>query len=60
MDLDENNVYPNDNENNTAEIADNFLTVGALNYEYGPEMVATFSNYGKNNVDVFLNKYSFL
>ena len=53
MDLDENNVYPNDNENNTAEIADNFLTVGALNYEYGPEMVATFSNYGKNNVDVF-------
>lgn len=53
MDLDENNVYPNDNENNTAEIADNFLTVGALNYKYGPEMVATFSNYGNNNVDVF-------
>ncbi|WP_335966721.1 S8 family peptidase [Galbibacter sp. PAP.153] len=53
LDLDENNVYPNDNENNTAEIADNFLTVGALNYEYGPEMVATFSNYGKDNVDVF-------
>ncbi|MCF8713569.1 S8 family serine peptidase [Joostella atrarenae] len=53
LDLDENNVYPNDNENNTAEIADNFLTVGALNYTYGPEMVATFSNFGKDNVDVF-------
>ncbi|MCX2679038.1 S8 family peptidase [Galbibacter sp. EGI 63066] len=51
--LDETNVYPNDNENNNPEIADNFLTVGALNYKYGPEMVAVFSNYGKNNVDVF-------
>lgn len=53
LDLDENNVYPNDNENNTEEIADNFLTVGALNYKYGSELVASFSNYGKDNVDVF-------
>ncbi|MCM5662143.1 S8 family peptidase [Galbibacter mesophilus] len=53
FDIDENNVYPNDSENNSPEVADNFLTVGALNYKYGPEMVATFSNFGKNNVDVF-------
>lgn len=69
--LDAVNVYPNDQNNNTAEIADNFLTIGALNYEYGSALVAPFSNFGKENVDVFapgvkiyattpLNKYEFL
>jgi cell wall-associated protease len=38
---------------NGAEISDNVLTVGALNYEYGEKVVAKFSNYGKQNVDVF-------
>jgi len=52
-DLDKNNVYPNDQFDNSAEIANNFLTVGALNYKYGSELVANFSNYGKINVDVF-------
>lgn len=53
------------------EIADNVLTVGALNYEYGEKIVASFSNYGKRNVDVFApgvkiyatvpgNKYKYL
>ena len=37
--------YPND-ENKSEEISDNFITIGALNYKYGKEMVATFSNYG--------------
>jgi len=46
-------VYPNDQTDNYTEIADNFLTVGALNYVYGEEMIAVFSNYGKSNVDVF-------
>lgn len=47
-------VYPNDQwPEHTEEIADNFLTVGALNYEYGKEMVAGFSNYGTRTVDVF-------
>ena len=47
------------------------MTVGALNYVYGEEMIAPFSNYGKINVDVFapgvkiwattpLNTYEFL
>lgn len=45
--------YPNDNRINEPEIADNFLSVGALTYDYGPDMIANFSNYGKNDVDVF-------
>ncbi|HKJ49685.1 MAG TPA: S8 family peptidase [Christiangramia sp.] len=54
LDLDTNRVYPNDQDpTNTSEVADNFLTVGALNYEYGSGLVANFSNYGKTNVDVF-------
>jgi len=53
------------------EIADNVLTVGALNFENGDKVVADFSNYGKRNVDVFApgvkiyatipgNKYKYL
>lgn len=53
LDLDTVNVYPNDQIDNGEELADSFLTVGALNYKYGDELVANFSNYGKNNVDVF-------
>ena len=54
IDLDSKRVYPNDQDPvNTTEVADNFLTVGALNYEYGAGLVADFSNYGKANVDVF-------
>lgn len=52
--LDNKMVYPNDQTpENSTEIADNFLTVGALNYDYGSGLVATFSNYGSKNVDVF-------
>ncbi|MCH4822464.1 S8 family peptidase [Gramella lutea] len=54
LNLDEKRVFPNDQEvGNSTEIADNFLTVGALNYEYGSGLIADFSNYGKANVDVF-------
>ena len=54
IDLDKKRVYPNDqNPQETTEISDNFLTVGALNYEYGANLIATFSNYGATNVDVF-------
>ncbi len=45
--------FPNDAVNNGPEIADNVITVGALGPKYGSEMLATFSNYGKINVDVF-------
>ncbi|UJH90196.1 S8 family serine peptidase [Antarcticibacterium sp. 1MA-6-2] len=54
INLDNKMVYPNDQSpSQPQEIANNFLTVGALNYEYGSGLVASFSNYGKSNVDVF-------
>ncbi|MCP9199282.1 S8 family serine peptidase [Gramella sp. GC03-9] len=54
LNLDTKMVYPNDQTpENTTEISGNFLTVGALNYEYGSGLIAEFSNYGKTNVDVF-------
>ena len=53
------------------EFTDTMITIGALNYEYNENLVASFSNYGKNNVDLFSpgvqiyatvpeNKYKFL
>jgi cell wall-associated protease len=53
LDLDGTQVYPNDQEGTGAEIANNFITIGALNFKYGSEIVANFSNYGKSNVDAF-------
>ncbi|WP_172916856.1 S8 family peptidase [Capnocytophaga canis] len=51
-DIDIEDTYPND-EINGKEISDNFLTVGALNYMFNENLVASFSNFGKRNVDVF-------
>ncbi|MEY8849502.1 S8 family peptidase [Psychroserpens sp. XS_ASV72] len=51
--VDINSNYPNDAKGTEAEIADNFITVGALNPRYGANLVADYSNYGKVNVDVF-------
>jgi len=45
--------FPNDQVNNGAEFADNVITVGALDPKYGSELLASYSNYGKINVDVF-------
>ncbi|TLP80700.1 S8 family peptidase [Maribacter sp. ACAM166] len=45
--------FPNDQVKNGPEIADNVITVGALNPKYGSELVASYSNYGAINVDVF-------
>ncbi|KAA3619109.1 MAG: peptidase S8 [Flavobacterium sp.] len=53
LNLDTIEVYPNDQSLTGPEIASNVLTVGALSYKYGSEMIAGFSNYGKSNVDVF-------
>ncbi|PQB05448.1 S8 family peptidase [Aureitalea marina] len=52
-DLDTIQVYPNDQQGVGPEISDNFITIGALNHDYGSELVAEFSNYGKVNVDAF-------
>jgi len=45
--------FPEDNVNNGPEVSNSYITVGALSPKYGSDMVAAFSNYGKNNVDVF-------
>jgi len=45
--------YPADTMDKKIEIANNVITIGALNYEYGEKVVASFSNYGATNVDVF-------
>ncbi len=48
-----NRVYPNDQLDITSEMSDTFLTIGALDDTYGSEIVASFSNFGKSNVDIF-------
>lgn len=45
--------FPNDSEDKKTEFADNLITIGALNFEYGENIAARFSNIGKINVDVF-------
>ncbi|KAF2516175.1 S8 family peptidase [Flavobacterium foetidum] len=63
--------YPNDSKDNVKEFSDNVITIGAINKEYGKNVVASFSNFGKINVDVFApgeeiyatvpnNKYKYL
>ena len=52
-DLDVKNKYPNDTYDNSPEYAKNVLIIGALSPTYGTKMVASFSNYGKNNVDIY-------
>ncbi|MBV1922664.1 MAG: S8 family peptidase [Flavobacteriaceae bacterium] len=53
INLDTVQVYPNDQKGTGGEVGDTFITIGALNYKYGSEMVANFSNYGVSNVDLF-------
>lgn len=52
-DLDVTNKYPNDTYDGSPEFAKNVLIIGALSPSYGSKMVAGFSNYGKNNVDIY-------
>lgn len=52
-DIDVEPNFPNDSDDKITEFATNVITVGALNFENGAKIVANFSNYGKNNVDVY-------
>ncbi len=52
-DIDVNVTYPNDAPDMKNEISDNFLTVGAMSANYNEKLPASFTNYGKINVDVF-------
>lgn len=71
IDENKNINYPNDSQDNVKEFADNVITIGAINKQYGENVVAPFSNFGKINVDVFApgeeiyatvpnNKYKYL
>lgn len=48
-----NHYYPNDNEKNNEEVSKNFIKVGASTNEPNKKLVASFSNYGKNDIDIF-------
>ena len=50
---DEINYFPNDQINNGVEVSNTFLKVGSNSSKYGSTLVAGYSNYGKNTVDVF-------
>lgn len=51
--IDTERTYPNDSKNLIEEISDNVLTLGAISSNYNEKMPASFSNYGKRNVDIF-------
>ena len=51
--IDEEKTFPNDAPDLKTEISDNFLTVGAMSSSYNEQLPASFSNYGKINVDLF-------
>jgi cell wall-associated protease len=52
-DIDIRETYPNDSKDLKTEFADNVITIGASGLYYNEELVASFSNYGKINVDIF-------
>lgn len=51
--IDEKDVYPNDAVGVGPEVSNTFISVGALEPKYGSGLLASYSNYGKVNVDVF-------
>lgn len=54
LDYLENSNYPNDQYSKMpSPMNDNYLTIGALTPSYGPDLIASFSNYGKQSVDIF-------
>ncbi len=52
-DIDVSDNWPNDSFDKVIEVADNVLTVGAMSINNNENLPATFTNYGKKNVDVF-------
>ncbi len=54
FDIDKNPYYPNDNDYiNKNELVGNFINVGSISKRTDSTMVSKFSNYGKENVDIF-------
>ena len=53
VDIDSVYSYPSDRLKNEPEVSSNFITIGAIGPVKNSLMVAPFSNYGKENVDLF-------
>ncbi|ARV07213.1 peptidase S8 [Polaribacter sp. SA4-10] len=51
--IDVKKTFPNDSKDLLSEISDNVITIGAMSLHYDEKLPASFSNYGKINVDVF-------
>ena len=51
--IDVERTYPNDSKDLLTEVSDNVLTIGAMSANYNEKLPASFSNYGKKNVDIF-------
>jgi len=52
-DTDVASYFPNDQVKLGEEVSNNFIKVGATGPKYGSSILAGYSNYGKNTVDVF-------
>lgn len=48
-----NKYYPNDVDESGNEIADNFIAVGASTKSIDENLIANFSNYNKEHIDIF-------
>ncbi len=53
IDLPNNAYYPDDTMGLKNEFVDNFISIGALAPNMGKGLIASFSNFGKSNVDLF-------
>jgi len=53
INIDKIDSYPTDADDRVNEYADNVITVGAITPQYDENLVSSFSNYGKLNVDIF-------
>ncbi|MGI9532947.1 S8 family peptidase [Lutimonas sp.] len=51
--IDKSDNFPTDAPDKVKEIADNVITIGSMTRNYNEDLVSTFSNYGKLNVDLF-------
>ncbi|UCE95049.1 MAG: S8 family peptidase [Flavobacteriaceae bacterium] len=51
--IDKSDNFPSDAPDRVNEITDNVITIGSMTRNYNEDLVSTFSNYGKLNVDLF-------
>jgi hypothetical protein len=52
--------FPNDSEDKVKEFADNVITIGALNFEYGDKVVARFFKHQETECRCFAPGVKFM